>query len=854
MGLGEPRESRRVERVAVALLAGLCCAGAARAAIEASSGQATVRLPQSEAPAALGAGADAFSFIMWLRRAADDAAPMYLIHAPGALRVYVDPSIQAIRAELEGPNDTLSIALPLRDGGGNVPVGEWILIAVSWDRPSGVFAGWARSETVGTVADGVTQPGFTVSGPAGDLAIGRPDVAGAVAQHGLYGLMVIREHAIVALDFDHLWLVRQYLAPYTLDNTAAGGTLNGTGGVAWMVNHAIPTLPVAAVFGTPTPALVGGPVTPTNFCVYRAGVSGFFDPGTVTQASGGADAFLYRSPFDAEAPNESFLKRKITDIGLAGPPAYVQGAAARMRKLAFDAVSGVSRVIVSANSRGVVGSDGDEQTFPENYAHGFIAQRLASTLGILNRPAAMWRNARWFGYDCTAPPRLAGAVHQIGSSGATVNSYGRFSTNSTFALGMGPGTGLFLFDGALVSMKCRPEAGSLMDGSNGDGTNADFPLHVRAYLLSFPGAGSVESSPERAVAQQLPGLSDPPVQVDLDTTILVHALSSAGGDTIEPFLGKITIGGDLIGVISAGDACFISGGAAANCISVVSFTQLVAGPRTAITFEKWFALAPVLDSSTLRFGPWSIETIDHEFPALSAGDAQIWRGLALSALGGPVVVFSYDAWRPGVAGFAFGTYGTGGHGYQEQINDAFSQTHHRLIAALQPDIWLEGIADQNSQPSVMSTFLDVVRAAAPGVEAAWIGESAHTNALSTWHHYIIDNAELEGIPAASVVEEAGFGSIEDQGADGLRGNANHYSHRGNVRLAERWLSLLQSAALQPGDLDGNGDVNVSDLLAILGAWGPCADCDPPSACPADIDGDCEVGVLDLLAILSNWGS
>ncbi len=54
----------------------------------------------------------------------------------------------------------------------------------------------------------------------------------------------------------------------------------------------------------------------------------------------------------------------------------------------------------------------------------------------------------------------------------------------------------------------------------------------------------------------------------------------------------------------------------------------------------------------------------------------------------------------------------------------------------------------------------------------------------------------------------------------------------------------------PGDIDGNGSVDVTDLLILLGAWGPCANC---GDCPADIDGDCIVGVTDLLALLGSWG-
>ncbi|MEE9131261.1 MAG: hypothetical protein V3T84_14670 [Phycisphaerales bacterium] len=49
------------------------------------------------------------------------------------------------------------------------------------------------------------------------------------------------------------------------------------------------------------------------------------------------------------------------------------------------------------------------------------------------------------------------------------------------------------------------------------------------------------------------------------------------------------------------------------------------------------------------------------------------------------------------------------------------------------------------------------------------------------------------------------------------------------------------------DLDGNGSVGASDLLALLAAWGPNA-CGPP-----DFDGNGSVGASDLLVLLVNWG-
>ncbi len=64
--------------------------------------------------------------------------------------------------------------------------------------------------------------------------------------------------------------------------------------------------------------------------------------------------------------------------------------------------------------------------------------------------------------------------------------------------------------------------------------------------------------------------------------------------------------------------------------------------------------------------------------------------------------------------------------------------------------------------------------------------------------------------------------------------------------------LLTPVEPPAGDLDGDCQVGVIDLLTLLAVWGPCAAPCPPS-CTGDLDGDCTAGVVDLLMVLGNWG-
>jgi hypothetical protein len=57
----------------------------------------------------------------------------------------------------------------------------------------------------------------------------------------------------------------------------------------------------------------------------------------------------------------------------------------------------------------------------------------------------------------------------------------------------------------------------------------------------------------------------------------------------------------------------------------------------------------------------------------------------------------------------------------------------------------------------------------------------------------------------------------------------------------------------PGDITGDGAVDVDDLLAVINSWGSCPK--PPVECEADIapeSGNGTVDVDDLLMVINNW--
>jgi len=128
-----------------------------------------------------------------------------------------------------------------------------------------------------------------------------------------------------------------------------------------------------------------------------------------------------------------------------------------------------------------------------------------------------------------------------------------------------------------------------------------------------------------------------------------------------------------------------------------------------------------------------------------------------------------------------------------------------------------------------------------------IGEGAHA-----FLEDVIDNGNRGGGGGAAtgVAPEALYVDVlEFADADGLL-NVNGLNIYFGELIGDP-SQIIDEPTVTPGDLDGDNDVDVVDLLTLLGQWGACPE--PPAECPADIDNSGDVNVSDLLTLLSNWG-
>ncbi|MCH8152565.1 MAG: hypothetical protein IH830_09365 [Planctomycetes bacterium] len=200
-------------------------------------------------------------------------------------------------------------------------------------------------------------------------------------------------------------------------------------------------------------------------------------------------------------------------------------------------------------------------------------------------------------------------------------------------------------------------------------------------------------------------------------------------------------------------------------------------------------------------------------------------------------------WRLGISGATaiVGAYQDDDNGDNSGSAYLFDTTSGRQVAKLLPD---DGAAEDYFGRSVAIS-------GATGEEVAIVGARGNDdNGDFSGSAYLFDATTGRQIVKLLANDGAAgdvFGtSVAISGATAIVGAPEDDDNGTNSGSA--YLFDAAGASACPWDLDGNGVVNVLDLLEVVHNFGPC-----DGECPADFDGDGIVDVSDLLALIANLG-
>lgn len=659
--------------------------------------------------------------------------------------------------------------------------------------------------------------------------------AGVPAAMLIYDALTIRDHPLNDADIDAVWRARDYYAPHSLDTRDAGGRMDGWRGCPFFTFYAISPDANGAGTLTDRASYVGGPVLSTNLIMLArprdlvAPLSSLF---MVTGPVAEAHGLVYCSRL--EPPLDGFFAIRPPPFDAPTEPLGQLGPKARMLA---TTPSGLVRVMVSANSRGVRGTIGF-QPWPEGFAHGFVQARLPQTAGVMMRPATIVDSrGGWFGLDTSQSEPVTKFVRPLHARTDQWADWSRFGSGTLPAASRGPGPAMSVSPGGFYRLRCGPVPGSLLV------SNAE--MVVRSTLLAYPGSSSVEWYPERGLMQDGEGVpTGDPSRVPLDTTRISHVIT-----TEDVFISDTQLVLEGEHDVREHDAITVVSGPARGAISVVVQVD-VSGGTTTISLSHPFGMRPDTDAE-LRIGAWRFVSIDHRFDPVPAGDDRTWRG---QVLGVPeddkmgIMVYAISAWRPDVDGFVFGSAGQSGRGYTPQLENAFPGATTAWVEESLADVWIQGLAQQSSQPTAMLDYLDALRGGAgERPEIIWASDAVHAHTTHhAWHNFLRDRASDAGVPAIFAVGHPRVGSYFAQAASGMRTDDAHYSSYGSRIIAEAWLDQLRQLAGGPcavADYNGDAVVDVFDLLNFQTDWEAR---DPK----ADLDGDGQFLIFDYLVLLT----
>ena len=278
----------------------------------------------------------------------------------------------------------------------------------------------------------------------------------------------------------------------------------------------------------------------------------------------------------------------------------------------------------------------------------------------------------------------------------------------------------------------------------------------------------------------------------------------------------------------------------------------------------------VFDSGSLQFGNFPTFVTDGAGGAVfgwysSSPSLQCWAQHILSdgteAFGHGGMAASTNAARLRVAPSVMWD-GTNVVLYYEEIslNQADSGVYGQRFGAKGSRLWTD--AGREIVP-VTSTQINQIRALADTATEATEGDAGSTVAYVRTISF--DNEEVvaqrldsDGMPVwesgeadISIVGsgKSRLAAARTTGGDAVLSWTDSRSDAGDLFAQNLSAAGEPGSIVVPGDANGDGVADVTDLLLVLDGWGPCTD---PCGCAADLDGNGQIDVNDLLAVLAGW--
>lgn len=821
------------------VLALLAAPPAAHAAIETTADDARVVIP---APSFAFSG-NSNTVFLWLRREPAEG-PRAVLDIPGAITILTNTNGD-LSATVSGMTDapqTINLGI-----GNAIPENEWALLTLTVDQQIGDVTLAIESVSRGFLHQTASVGAPFSAGPAlGNLTLGT--FGSRPSMRGVFGILVVRDHAVSLADMQELFALRQHFGPYNYNNITSNGAMNGDSGALWMINHAMFSQPFNGSDSSWNSSQLAAQPDVTarasDFVVFDRSSPFRSDSLRVVRNVSSVESFVYRSPFDIDS---GFFIRALPVPTTPLPTNPRAGVSPMIRRIAEQQPpqSGAPvRIVASANSRGVKAQDGLGN--PANFAHGFTQVFFPDVAGIILRPARDSDVGPYFGLRSTtsSSDRIRRSDDVIPAEPTT---FSRLWTGSLSPTAPGPGTGVLLPNPAsFYALRARPEPGSRL--------TAEGRLSVSAYLLRYPG-----SAPATLLADMGPTQNAAGVQFFLRTSALDSSLPEAATTVLEAVSpSELVLAGDLTSIntpVEPSMMLSLGSGPFRGSVSTIEQVHVILPEgNTRIVLTRPLPEAPQ-PGVAVSIGPWEIlrETYIHA----GASQPDLWRGLEIRHAGDstdlPVVIFAFDAFNPDDGGFAIGPAGWSGRGYQRQLDQPFPGAVEKWIATAAPDVWFAFIAHQFSPPESLVPFTETIRAAAPDVEVAWIGDIQYEDSMhESWHRFMLSNARSNNVVAASVLENGTIGAFADFAADGGFIDGGHITARGNTKIALAALDYLRAAARWPGDANNDARVDFADLNALLSNFGASGPDD--GALLGDVNLDGVVDFADLNAVLSNFGT